>query len=702
MFGNNGRFGQWGQLGSAYNNSLTLMEKIRLLREMVSDLHENEVEINSRLDELTNFINTRFEKYVSDKLDEMVANGTLEVLLNTTMYQNFVNSLTDSLMNDNHSLLEGENLLELPYIQSRTSVYDFNVANFSGKRSLNISTTNYETSTDENKDFAVILNEVIVNGDKLRIKFKAYPTVSNKQMRVRLAYGSGQLVSLGTANKWNDIEFVMDFSSLTSNANYLYFDLGSTYDLHLADLSFEVDTNKVDMVANSFQEVNQQLDILPTTINNSDGAVSKLIEIAQTYQLNIGNMVYGNSYTAFDNSVQQVASKWEMDCSSFVNLIIHGIEYSKSKYSSVNNIGNPLLFQGMNPYKYRYANNMGKYAYEKGYTFKPNADFSNVQAGDVLFFSWTNGSGAGDTPVEARKTAFMQIDHVAIYLNKKNDSRYSTMQYYPNATTVFYDADASYMSQCVLVARFPLANIENPVSYDNLVLNGGTTHTAIDNADINIYRLTKALRKGQYYSIFIKGTITTSQGYFIVQVNNNVVYSGFGQLNPYNGIVEIRFPYLLDIASRDLKISIGGPTGVSRNGQIDWITMYEGFVRNKQNFEQAINYATVNDFALDSALVNDLDSELNPYYKYFVEGNKIFLSLSLPFKTTRTGNLTIGTIPANTIITTQRIPINMIDEENNTINGILQINPSGTVVIINYSTIAPWRSALCNGVVFRE
>lgn len=608
----------------------------------------------------------------------------------------------DKIMYKERGLLTNSNFKKLPSIVSRSTVYNFTNPLYEDKQTLKIEAIGYEASADTNKDFSFLLTEVMLQTDKINISFMAKPSVSNKEVLVRMAYTAGILVNLGNANQWNKILFTLDLSSMSTKSNYLYIDFKSSFNLYISDLEIkkEIISTEINNITNSFKQVNSVISEKPSAIHNSKGSVERLISVAQTYQNNISKLSYGNLYTPYDTTVQQVNGLYHMDCSSFANLMIKGIPFEKTRYNNAENIENNLFYNSINAYKYRYAYQLASYGFEKGYTFKPNSDFSNVEPGDVLFFSWDNFDST-NTP--GRENNFLKIDHVCVYLHKKNESYHSTLQYDTGRNSVYYDANNTYMAQCVLVARFPFANVESCYSSDDLIINGDVPKTAVNTPAISEYKLSKLLTKGSYYTIALSGQITTENCYFIVQANGITIYSDTGKTGNYENITFLRFPYLLDTPTDKISISIGAPSGTpsERNGSITWISLYEGYVRNKEKYNKSGNSTTIKDFALNSALISDLSSNLVPYYKYGVEGNKLFINFSLPFLTQRTGSLVLGSIGNDAPSVTQRIPINLYNNTDVSVNAILQVSSSGTVTIIPYSDAIGWKFALANGVIFR-
>lgn len=551
-----------------------------------------------------------------------------------------------------------------------------------------------------------MLSESILSTEMLKISFWVYPSSSAKTLTIRLAFTSNTLtVDLGEVNKWNKVEFLLDPSTLSKSNNYLYWNLKSSQIIYLSGLRVEYATAITpENILNSFSKVSNVLAESYSSIHNSKGVLERMIENAQTYYDNAIKLTYGNFYTAYDSAVQLVDNKNQIDCSSFVSLMIHGIPFEKTRYNeNVDNKNSRFFFNNINSYKYRFAHQIALYASDKGYSFKPNADFSNVEPGDVLFFSWINGVG-GDTENGVREYSFMKIDHVAVFLHKKNESLWSTLQFDNDISTVYYDANNEYMSQCVLAARFPYANIEGLYPEENLLINGDVVKNVTNTITIGSYKMSKPLKKGRYYTFFIDGNILTENCYFVLQVNGKTIYSDYGKSGSYEGVSAFRFPYLLDDVSDVITISIGADVGVNNNRSalVNWCSLYEGYVRNKKYYNKPTGFPVIKDFALEANLITDLSSNMVPYYKYAVSNNTIQINFSLPFATLRTGNLVIGQMGSDTPKSSQRIPINLIGATNEAINGLLQFGSNGEVRIIPYSSTVQWKSATANGCIFKE
>ena len=157
----------------------------------------------------------------------------------------------------------------------------------------------------------------------------------------------------------------------------------------------------------------------------SQSLVSRLAHCAATYINNKSDFVYGGTYSAFRPNVAQVGGKWEINCSTFMMLMLYGIDYYHSEYTL--GTGNYVVdnrfcedmsileyfstpFEGATgDHRWKYTYHMAAYMYERGYCFEPNEDLSNVQPGDVLFFKHQINGGENTT------STFREIDHSAIF-----------------------------------------------------------------------------------------------------------------------------------------------------------------------------------------------------------------------------------------------------------------------------------------------
>lgn len=477
-------------------------------------------------------------------------------------------------------------------------------------------------------------------------------------------------------------------------------------------LKIEVCKKIDEMIANgTFEEIiNHKIfnDLRKTVISNlrnTEGIINEILEVCQTYTDNFDKIRYGNTYTAWDKEVKQVNGKYELDCSSFINLLIHGVKFNNSRYACANggNNGSPLFFHGIDSYKYRLANQIAKFCVEQGYAFEPVDDLSNIRAGDLIFFSWENftlENGYTQEQIDFHNNAFMNIDHVAMYLDKKNDSIHQTIQYEKNTPQFLFDVNNHYMEQCILVARLPFANINDKDS-KNLIVNGDKRKTCTDAIEVGTYYLNKKLEKGKMYSLSLNGSITTPNAYFVIQANGTTIHSDYGRITT-NGTYLFYFLYQGEPTDR-IKILVGSAdTSITnRNGFVNWVTLNEGYKLKSSKYQ-------------DSGVFNAREIPLTDYIKERIVDGFAFtnnlvetnthcnITLNLPVNEDFISNsIEIGDI-GFTMKETQRIPCILVSHNNVSTTGVLQIGWDGKVKIIKYDSNATWRYATASGVIIKN
>ena len=318
----------------------------------------------------------------------------------------------------------------------------------------------------------------------------------------------------------------------------------------------------------------------PENHHNSEGFISKIIDVVKTYSDNFESFVYGNAKTAYDAECVPVDGKWELDCSSFQNLLLQGVTFDNSRYNgNAENTGNPLFFGRMDSMKYRLANQMAEYFFTNGYTFKPNADFSNIEAGDLVFYSWDDMTG------DFHEKAFMHIDHVAMYLGRKNEATHQTIQYESNTPNFIYDVNEKYMKQAVLVARLPFANISNRDCV-NIAENPEEVLSVENGITIGTKTITGGMKPGKMYSVKLRGKIETENAYIMLMGKTATAYatmfSNHGET--FTGTEkEYTFRFICPNTLTDyntLYLSIGAPstTGQERTGSVQSCYVYENYL----------------------------------------------------------------------------------------------------------------------------
>ena len=614
--------------------------------------------------------------------------------------------LTKELVDAKPSLMIDNSFDDVPYVLDRSNgVYQFSTAQTSDGNTLKIVSSGYGTSISTTKDFAMILTENIIAGDTITIRFKGKPSLSGQSMTARIAYGSPTTIALGEADIFTEIETTLNISTDQRQAGYIYFDLLSDYELTIKDFEIVSESGNEILSAKSFAQINTRLSSIATSISNSTTTVNRMLEIAWTYQERINQFVYGNQTTAFDTESTLTNGKHEMDCSSFVNLMIQGIPYHHSRYSSLSdNIKSPLFYTGIDGHKFRYANSIARYAVENGLAFLPNSDYSNVRPGDVLFFSWQDPSSVGDTPAEARKSAFMQIDHVAIYIDKNNDNCFNTIQYYPNSKSVTYLATASYMEQCVLVARFPFADLTQREPLKNLIVNGDKAMSSTTSIDTGTWVLSDELKSGKFYTVVFDGEILSHPD------DNFMVYNGTIQLYSDNqrvrdgkhpkGVHKFTFYTNQSSTLRKLTIKIGTSGRPSVNAKVNWIRLYEGVVLDDV-YRHELGRVRSYEMTLSTKLKDVLNPTGANELKYRIDGNILQVQFNLNLTTSQSGVKYIGNYAENIISVEKRVPLYMFGDAGTT-TGHLRLLPNGEVHVVPNQDGFSWKIAMATATVFLD
>lgn len=263
----------------------------------------------------------------------------------------------------------------------------------------------------------------------------------------------------------------------------------------------------------------------------SDGAMTAMAKTALKY-INNPDYKYGTAHTAFSDECiwttkdeGTAASSYEgeayqVDCSTFVQLILMGIVPECSRYLSDLNIPADygFRFNGLVEYegymygekretnsKPLYANSIAKYAYKNGYLFNVDDGLKNIRPGDILF--WGNQAPSYDF--------FENIGHVGFVFEvvRKNDGTAYIQTFESNGGSgaccgilrrVYRDSLLDY------AARFPIpyvhstakkiTNFTTPVSETV----SGNASESVKIADI---QLAEPLKTGNVYTIHAKGSL---------------------------------------------------------------------------------------------------------------------------------------------------------------------------------------------------
>lgn len=453
-------------------------------------------------------------------------------------------------------------------------------------------------------------------------------------------------------------------------------------------------------VAKLGAEFKEQTGELIANIHNSDGFIQKIVDVCKTYTDNFDKLVYGNAYTAYDANTQQVDGKWQLDCSSFQNLLIRGVTFENSRYAgNEDNKEDPLFFNKFDPYEFRLANKMAQWLYNNGYTFAPKADYSNIEPGDLVFYSWPFITG------EFHDNAFMNIDHVAMFLQKKNDAIYQTIQYEKYTPNFFHDVSEDYMSGAVLVARLPFPMVENPG--ENIIVDFDKTAALVDSSDFIVgeYNLAKPMIPGKMYTCCFKGKIETEDSYFLLRGYQSAnLFTNYGEV--WDGKEkEYKFSFICPEMGdyTKLYLSCSAGNGTTRTASAKNFCMYEGYKRAYNDSAVSSPYPIYRDFVFADDIISDMNGAMAPGGYVLEFRDYYILSLNVPLKTLRTGNVHIGSL-GKQVSETRRIPANLVgaDGTTNHYNGFLQISSGSTIgdVYVNtWNSSQKYQYIMANGVI---
>lgn len=446
-------------------------------------------------------------------------------------------------------------------------------------------------------------------------------------------------------------------------------------------------------------------DTVISNLYNTEGFINKILDVCQTYTDNFDKLVYGNIHTAWDKTVQTVDGKHELDCSSFISLLIHGVKFHNSRYNGKDdNYGSPFFFNRINSYEYRLANQIAKYCVDNGYAFIPES-LDEIRAGDIVFYSWddfeTNPSKYTQTQIDFHNNAFMKIDHVAMYLDRKNEAFHHTIQYEQYTPQFLYTVSEEYMNQTVLVARLPFASIQENDTRD-IIINGNAKKTCENSIVIGTYYLSNKLDKGKLYTLAINGQVETEDCYYVVQdEQGNTLYSDYGRRDNFNGTMLAYFLYQGEGVDR-IKICIGGEEGttVQRNGHINWCSLYEGYKITVSN-KQGSSNSNIRELELLDHIKENLSKEQYAYTNHLIEYDTYYLiNLNLPVDEDFTAvDTEIGSF--DKLLNSQRIPCLLISNDNVATNGAVQFTYDGKILIIKYDNNATWRHAIASGIIIK-
>ena len=325
---------------------------------------------------------------------------------------------------------------------------------------------------NDNRSESVVTDFISVfNGDQWYQKVIYLHTCSQRD----LTYGfHSDLVSFYDGNKVHikQLKNIIAPILIPPNARYARVQFRSTDKLLFASitnrtiLSPYTEYDRIKLVNNPEK--------LYLGVHNSEGSISQFLRTGYDYlERGLG---FGSLHTAFNTNCIKVEAyndyytgeKWQVDCSSFVELALTGVKYNNSRYvrgNEADNIANEKSFRFDDNTEYNYlmlqfpdecgadhgrlyANKIAKYFYDRGFLYEVESDFSNVGIGDLLF--WGKGNLDSDF--------FYGIGHVAICSDKwkKRDGGYGL-----RVLETAYESVKEYSDGIRFGARPLLPNVEN-------------------------------------------------------------------------------------------------------------------------------------------------------------------------------------------------------------------------------------------------
>lgn len=285
---------------------------------------------------------------------------------------------------------------------------------------------------------------------------------------------------------------------------------------------------------------------IANTIHNSDGAKTNLVKAALQYYGNT-DFGYGNTHTAYSTSAEAVESdgitsangsqsdqkcydgiKYQIDCSGFTRLTMQCIYPEYTRHYGVDNIAPPWGYQYDEnadfdtPQGRLTAHKQALYAYQRGFLYALQGDYSNAEVGDMIFVAnsslmWGSIGHAriitNVTPLKngGKKVTVMEADgsFPPVHARKSTERAYN--QYY--------------------AARFPLPYADGAgIIGSAQAANVQTTEQDEIFATIN---LNEPTNDKEIYTIVFKANLETDGNYAIVtglgddiSFENILVYNG--------------------------------------------------------------------------------------------------------------------------------------------------------------------------------
>ena len=329
------------------------------------------------------------------------------------------------------------------------------------------------------------------------------------------------------------IEDVKDLSGDVTEIYKLFNDLKSYIDNYFENLDIQDEiNNKLDEMVTSGVLYNYfaQYFLNGDKLSPMDSdTLQAIVDTGLTYIRKNSSFVYGHNtaYRKYDENVLPYAENpKQIDCSSFVMLLLGGVPYESSRYNAnitVNTWGASGYCYKMykdeadfNTGAYSVTYGIAKELVNRGLCFVPAKDYSNIMPGDILFY------GNTDTYPER----FMGIHHCEIFLGwsaygyppRKNP--FAIVLTASTPTTDGGDVMSVHSrpittgimnDELVLCARVPVKVSKAPAINVNHV----------NMKYYNTGSLNVSLKKNEFFTIEFDGTINVAGNHFTYYQNGN-------------------------------------------------------------------------------------------------------------------------------------------------------------------------------------
>lgn len=316
-------------------------------------------------------------------------------------------------------------------------------------------------------------------------------------------------------------------------------------------------------ILNPLLDTKKDKEQLNDNTQNNPLLTNELLECALTYYYNNDKLFYEND-TALNDTIQvDSQGRKAIDCSTLVCLCLNGVKYETSRYQNggdkYNNIKDYVwgvnIYDDGTPQFRRYANMMGKYFYDNGWSFLPNDTFSNLETGDLMFWKGDPVSGS-----------FRDISHVAIFLTRTVDNKIFYLDANQRSVNVVNFASTTITPELkktiILCGRFNFNGVNYTLPQN--IVNGNNPHTINTTTGVT-YSTLSSLQKG-YYTVLLKGDgdnpSISSNGvsYTTTYIGNNL-YIGYLRLN--------------DISNNNVKIYVSNN---QKTFNMEWVCVYRRYL----------------------------------------------------------------------------------------------------------------------------